>query len=60
MGDLNVHINSKEYNFIVNDNLDDFVSDNYSLDNIHRRRNTFMPQSTNEYGKNTLDICISS
>ena len=63
MDDLNTHINSKDLDFIVNestDNLDDFVPDNYSIDNIHRRRNTFMPQYTNEYGKNILDLCISS
>ena len=63
VGDLNAHINSKEFDFIVNestDNLDDFVPDNYSIDNIHRRGNRFMPQSTNGYGKNILDICLSS
>ena len=39
MGDLNVHISGKEYDFIVNestDNLDDFVPDNYSIDNTHQ------------------------
>ena len=51
------------HNYIANesaDNLNDFVPNNYSIDNIHRRRNTFMPQTTNEYGKNILDLCISS
>ena len=63
MGDLNAHINKKEHDYIANesaDNLDDFVPNNYSIDNIHRRRNTFMPQTTNEYGKIILDLCISS
>ena len=63
MGDLNAHINEKEHDFIANesaDNLDDFVPNNYSIDNIHRRRNTFMPQTINEYGKIILDLCISS
>ena len=63
MGDLNAHTNKKEHDYIANesaDNLDDFVPNNYSIDNIHRRRNTFMPQTTNEYGKIILDLCISS
>ena len=34
MGDLNAHINSKDFDFIRNetsDNFDDFVPDNYAI-----------------------------
>ena len=63
LGDLNAHINCNDLYFIQNDstnNLDDFTPSNYSIDNVHRIRNTFSPQTTNEYGRNVLDICISS
>ena len=63
MEDLNARINCNYLDFIQDDstdNLDDFTPSNYSIDNVHRIRNTFPPQTTNEYGKNLLDICISS
>ena len=63
MGDLNAHINSQDQDFIVNesgDNLEDFMPNNYSIDNCHLMRNTQIPQTTNEYGKRIIDICVSS
>ena len=45
MDDLNTHINSKDLDFIVNkstDNLDDFVPDNYSIDNIHTSKKKYI------------------
>ena len=54
MGDSSAHINSKDFDFVqneTNDILDDFIPDDYATVNKHRKGNTFMPQSTNEYGK---------
>ena len=41
VGNLNAHINSKDFDFIENetsDNSYDFVPDNHATDNIHRKR----------------------
>ena len=63
MGDLNAHINYKEHDFILNDsdsNLDSVLPDNYISDSHQLFRNTEIHQDTNMYGKNILDLCISS
>ncbi|MCU7800554.1 MAG: reverse transcriptase family protein [gamma proteobacterium symbiont of Lucinoma myriamae] len=63
MGDMNAHINVNDYDFIHNestDSLDDFIPSNYSIDNVHRIRNSYLPQVTNDYGKIILDLCIAS
>ena len=63
MGDMNAHINNNENDFIVNeslDNMEDFTPNNYNIDNHHILRNTQIPQTTNEYGKKLIELCISS
>lgn len=63
LGDLNARINGLDYDFIIGESLDgmhDFLPNNYNVDNCHLRRNTQIPQITNEYGKNIIDICIGS
>ena len=49
MGDSSAHINSKDFDFVQNETND--ILDDYATVNKHRKGNTFMPQSTNEYGK---------
>ena len=63
LGDLNAHISNADFDFVVGDSVDvmhDFLPVNYNLDNMHLTRNTETKQATNEYGKNILDLCISS
>ena len=63
LGDLNAHISNADFDFVVGDSVDvmhDFLPVNYNLDNMHLTRNTETKQVTNEYGKNILDLCISS
>ena len=63
MGDLNAHINESELDFILydtNDKFDSFLPDDYVADSVYRRRNTCIPQLTNTYGRNILDICLSA
>ena len=61
LGDLNAHISSDDLDFIYNEE-DDVASKvlpgNYGIDNMHTFRNTSIHQSTNEYGKNVLELCI--
>ena len=62
MGDLNAHINSSDHDFILNDSdviLDSVLPNNYISDSYQLLRNTEVPQTTNSYGKNILDLCIS-
>ena len=60
LGDLNAHISSDDLDFIYNE--DDVATNvlpgNYGIDNMHAFRNTSIHQSTNEYGKNVLELCI--
>ena len=63
MGDLNAHINENDLDFIMhdtNDKFDNFLPDDYVVDNVCSRRNTCIPQKTNAYGRNILDICINA
>ena len=63
MGDINAHINCNDYDFILNDSdgvLDSFLPNNYISDNHQPLRNTVVNQTTNSYGKNILDLCIST
>lgn len=60
MGDLNAHINKDEQDFILNDSdsvLDDILPKNYISDSVQKVRNTELPQKTNEYGKNVIELC---
>ena len=60
---MNAHINKHGMDFIENemdDILDDSLPDNYIADNVHLMRNTQINQTTNAYGRNILDLCISS
>ena len=62
LGDLNAHISDREYDFIHEalDGVHDFVPNNYCIDDVHVKRNTQIPQITNEYGRMLLDICRGS
>lgn len=63
MGGLNAHIKASELDFIfndINDPVDDFLTPNYIADNIQKFRNTEVPQTTNQYGKQVLDLCIEA
>lgn len=63
MGDINVHVNASEQDYICNevdDVLDDFLPSNYIADNIQKSRNTEVPQITNEYGRSVIDLCIEA
>ena len=63
IGDMNAHINKLDMDFIENemdDILDDSLPDNYIADNVHLMSNTQINQTTNAYGRNILDLCISS
>lgn len=63
MGDLNAHINCIEKDFIIEDSdevLDSFLPQNYISDNHQIFRNTQVPQKTNSYGKNIIDLCIGN
>ena len=44
----------------MDDMLDDSLPDNYIADNVHLKRNTQINQTTNAYGRNIFDLCISS
>ena len=61
LGDLNAHISSDDLDFIYNEEDDvatKVLPGNYGIDNMHTFRNTSIHQSTNEYGKNVLELCI--
>ena len=61
MGDLNAHINMDDLDFIHNEEDDvapDVLPNNYGIDNSHTFRNTSIHQSTNEYGRSVLELCI--
>ena len=63
MGDLNAHINESELDFILhdaNDKYDSFLPDDYVADSVYCKRNTCIPQLTNTYGRNILDICLNA
>ena len=63
MGDMNAHINSNELDFVhneLNDPIEDFLPPNYIADSVQLQRNTQIPQSTNSYGKNIIELCTSS
>ena len=63
MGDLNAHINKNDLDFItdkLNDNLDDFLPTNYIADVVHKYRNTEIPQITNSYGKQIIELCTEA
>ena len=63
IGDMNAHINKHDMDFIENemdDILDDSLPDNSIADDVHSMRNTQINQTTNAYGRNILDLCISS
>jgi hypothetical protein len=53
-----LHINKND--FIIdelNDNLDDFLPTNYIADVVHKYRNTEIPQITNSYSKQIIEVC---
>lgn len=63
MGDINVHVNASEQDYICNevdDVLDNFLPSNYIADNIKKSHNTEVPQITNEYGRSVIDLCTEA
>ena len=63
MGDLNAHINRNDFDLITDeliDNLDDFLPTNYIADVVHKYRNTEIPQITNSYGKQIIELCTEA
>ena len=63
MGDLNAHINKNELDFItdeLNDNLEGFLPTNYIADVVHKYCNTEIPQITNRYGKQIIELCTEA
>ena len=63
MGDMNAHISRKDYDYIKMDSNDLLIDDlpsTYKVDNIMKDRNIIKEQSTNVYGKQILDLCISA
>ena len=61
LGDLDAHISSDDLDFIYNKEDDvatNVLPGNYGNDNMYAFRNTSIHQSTKEYGRNVLDLCM--
>ena len=63
MGDMNAHINRNDHDFIQMDSNDPLIDDlpnTYIVDSSIKDRNVTKEQSTNSYGKQIIDLCISA
>ena len=63
MGDMNAHIDKNDHDFIQMDSNDPLIDDlpnTYTVDSSLNERQVIKEQTTNSYGKQIIDLCISA